>query len=233
MEWSLCWVANVEKQPDPDASQITGHIDFLKEKKAALSRQPDDVILAETDEGNLHHDVETADEYNAKILYAMSRFKLWLQEREKATTAEAEATTPGLSNLEFPNSGEAAGQTYFLMWRFDAIGELKRSHELQTRSTAYLSGSKVFPQEKSAMNLSTRSPVTGSRKRLRRRASRSMLITAVCVDVIGTGVLVTPDLNNSSQTSHLWGDHHDRHRVFLILHAEYVRVTRTSRAASA
>ncbi|KAL3182708.1 hypothetical protein MRX96_034616 [Rhipicephalus microplus] len=35
----------------------------------------------------------------------------------------------------------------------------------------------------------------------------------------------TPYLNNSSQTSHLLGDHHDRHCVFVILHAKHISLT--------
>ncbi|KAL3193563.1 hypothetical protein MRX96_016913 [Rhipicephalus microplus] len=34
--------------------------------------------------------------------------------------------------------------------------------------------------------------------------------------------IVTPYLNNSSQTSNLLGNHHEGHRVFVILHAEHV-----------
>ncbi|KAH8029455.1 hypothetical protein HPB51_000551 [Rhipicephalus microplus] len=53
-----------------------------------------------------------------------------------------------------------------------------------------------------------------------------MLITAVCVDVVGASVsMVTPYLNNSSQTSHLFGDHRGWHRAFAILHVKHIRLT--------
>ncbi|KAL3215749.1 hypothetical protein MRX96_033484 [Rhipicephalus microplus] len=48
----------------------------------------------------------------------------------------------------------------------------------------------------------------------------------MCVDVVSASVsMVTPYLNNSTQTSHLFGDHHDKHRVFVILHAKHVSLT--------
>ncbi|XP_075741915.1 uncharacterized protein LOC142793690 [Rhipicephalus microplus] len=106
---AIAMLSDLLQQPDPDASQITGHMDFLKDKEAALSRL-DEVILASTDAENLDHEVETADEYNEKILYAVSRAKFWLEEREKEATMQSRATGPGPSNLEFPSSGEAAWQ---------------------------------------------------------------------------------------------------------------------------
>ncbi|KAH8009961.1 hypothetical protein HPB51_023017 [Rhipicephalus microplus] len=49
---------------------------------------------------------------------------------------------------------------------------------------------------------------------------------SVCVDVVSASVfMVTPYLNNSSQTGHLLGNHHDRHRVFVILRAKHVSIT--------
>lgn len=102
-------LSDLLQQLNPDASQITGHMGFLKDKEAALSRL-DEVILASTDEENLDHEVETADEYNAKIFYAVSRAKFWLQEREKEATIQSRATGPRPSNLELPSSGEAAWQ---------------------------------------------------------------------------------------------------------------------------
>ncbi|KAH8038634.1 hypothetical protein HPB51_002758 [Rhipicephalus microplus] len=53
-----------------------------------------------------------------------------------------------------------------------------------------------------------------------------MLVTAMCVDVVSASVsMVAPYLNNSSQTSHILGDHHDRHRVFVNMHAKHVSLT--------
>lgn len=55
-----------------------------------------------------------------------------------------------------------------------------------------------------------------------RRTSTSMLVDAVCVDVVNASVsMVMSYLYNSPQTSHLLGDHDDRHRVFVILHAQH------------
>ncbi|XP_037518298.1 uncharacterized protein LOC119395079 [Rhipicephalus sanguineus] len=84
-------------------------MDYLKDKETALS-QLDDVILATTDEENLDQEVGTAQEYNEKILYAVSRAKFWLQERERNAGTQARATEPGPSYLRSPNSGDAAGQ---------------------------------------------------------------------------------------------------------------------------
>ncbi|KAH7968857.1 hypothetical protein HPB52_011954 [Rhipicephalus sanguineus] len=78
---ALTLLTDLLQQPDPDASQISGHMDYLKDKETALS-QLDDVVLATTDEENLDQEVGTAQEYNEKILYAVSRAKFWLQELE-------------------------------------------------------------------------------------------------------------------------------------------------------
>ncbi|KAH7969696.1 hypothetical protein HPB52_021578 [Rhipicephalus sanguineus] len=79
---ALTLLTDLLQQPDPDASQISGHMDYLKDKETALS-QLHDVILATTDEENLDQEVGTAQEYNEKILYAVSRAKFWLQERRR------------------------------------------------------------------------------------------------------------------------------------------------------
>ncbi|KAH8031215.1 hypothetical protein HPB51_014051 [Rhipicephalus microplus] len=83
---------------------------------------------------------------------------------------------------------------------------------------------KMSPQERRAINLTTQSLAAGTWKRLRRRASGLMLITAVSIGVNGASVLVTPDLNNSSQ-SHVSGNHHNMHPVFVVLHGEYFSLT--------
>ncbi|KAH7951282.1 hypothetical protein HPB52_007243 [Rhipicephalus sanguineus] len=106
---ALTLLTDLLQQRDPDASQISGHMDYLKDKETALS-QLDDVILATTDEENLDQEVGTAQEYNEKILYAVSRAKFWLQERERNAGTQARATEPGPSYLGSPNSGDAAGQ---------------------------------------------------------------------------------------------------------------------------
>ncbi|KAH7957802.1 hypothetical protein HPB52_022684 [Rhipicephalus sanguineus] len=106
---ALTLLTDLLQQPDPDASQISGHMDYLKAKETALS-QLDDVILATTDEENLDQEVGTVQEYNEKILYAVSRAKFRLQERERNAGTQARATEPGPSYLGSPNSGDAAGQ---------------------------------------------------------------------------------------------------------------------------
>ncbi|XP_037521503.1 uncharacterized protein LOC119398758 [Rhipicephalus sanguineus] len=106
---ALTLLTDLLQQPDPDASQISGHMDYLKDKETALSHL-DDVILETTDEENLDQEVGTAQEYNEKILYAVSRAKFWLQERERNAGTQARATEPGPSYIGSPNSGDAAGQ---------------------------------------------------------------------------------------------------------------------------
>ncbi|KAH7981610.1 hypothetical protein HPB52_000214 [Rhipicephalus sanguineus] len=54
---ALTLLTDLLQQPDPDASQISGHMDYLKHKETALS-QLDDVILATTDEENLDQEVQ-------------------------------------------------------------------------------------------------------------------------------------------------------------------------------
>ncbi|KAH7943819.1 hypothetical protein HPB52_011837 [Rhipicephalus sanguineus] len=49
---ALTLLTDLLQQQDPDASQISGHMDYLKDREEALS-QLDDVILATTDEQNL------------------------------------------------------------------------------------------------------------------------------------------------------------------------------------
>ncbi|KAH7951106.1 hypothetical protein HPB52_004737 [Rhipicephalus sanguineus] len=116
---ALALLTNLLQQPDPDASQISGHMDYLKNKETALS-QLDDVVLATTDEENLDQEVGTAQEYNERILYAVSRAKFWLQERERNAGTQARATEPGPSYLGSPNSGDAAGQIgYFICEHHD------------------------------------------------------------------------------------------------------------------
>ncbi|KAL3183908.1 hypothetical protein MRX96_056436 [Rhipicephalus microplus] len=80
----------------------------------------------------------------------------------------------------------------------------------------------VSLQERSSISLTTRLLVAGTWKRRSCRTS----INDVWVNVVSTSVsMVTPCLNNLSQTSHLLGDHHDKHRVFVILHAKHVSLT--------
>ncbi|KAH7963247.1 hypothetical protein HPB52_020256 [Rhipicephalus sanguineus] len=64
---ALTLLTDLLQQPDPDASQISGHMDYLKDREKALS-QLDDVILATTDEQNLDQEVGMAQEYNENIL---------------------------------------------------------------------------------------------------------------------------------------------------------------------
>ncbi|KAL3176334.1 hypothetical protein MRX96_010522 [Rhipicephalus microplus] len=53
-----------------------------------------------------------------------------------------------------------------------------------------------------------------------------MLITTVCVNIVGASMSMgTPYFNNSSQTSSFFSDHHVSHRVFVISHAKYVSLT--------
>nr|XP_037272742.1 uncharacterized protein LOC119164622 [Rhipicephalus microplus] len=102
--------------------------------------------------------------------------------------------------------------------------ELQCFHEPQTNTMIYQYRTKMSPQERRAINLTTQSLAAGTWKRLRRRASGLMLITAVSIGVNGASVLVTPDLNNSSQ-SHVSGNHHNMHPVFVVLHGEYFSLT--------
>ncbi|KAH8025355.1 hypothetical protein HPB51_007501 [Rhipicephalus microplus] len=107
---ALAMLPDLLQQPNPDAFQITGHMDFLKDTEARLSRL-DEVILASTNEENLDPEVKTADEYNGKIFYAVSQVKFRLQEREKESTVQTQPTGPGPSNLELSSSDEAPWQT--------------------------------------------------------------------------------------------------------------------------
>ncbi|KAH7957890.1 hypothetical protein HPB51_028126 [Rhipicephalus microplus] len=110
---------------------------------------------------------------------------------------------------------------------FVPSGAIKCLHEPQTSTTIYLYGSKVFrSQERSAISLTTRLLAARTWKTQSRRTSTSMLVNAVCVDVVSASVsMVTSYLNNSSQTSHLLGDYDDRHCVFVILHAQHISLT--------
>nr|XP_037283850.1 uncharacterized protein LOC119176595 [Rhipicephalus microplus] len=101
-------LSDLLQQPDSDASQINSHMDFLKDKEAALSRL-DDVILVATNKEDMNHEVEAASKYNEKILYAVSRATFRLQELEKATRAQERATGSGPNNYELPHFGNAAG----------------------------------------------------------------------------------------------------------------------------
>ncbi|KAH8030859.1 hypothetical protein HPB51_012199 [Rhipicephalus microplus] len=215
-------LSDLLQQPDLDTSQITSHMDFLKDNKAELSRL-DEVILATTDGEILDHEVGTAQEYK-KILYVVSRAKFWLQEREKMVSTQAQATEPGPSYLASSNSADAAGQTYLRCGVLLPSGAIKCLHEPQTSTTIYLYGSKVSgSQERSATSLTTRLLAARPWKTRSRRTNTPMLVNAVCVDVVSDSVsMVTPYLNNSSQTSHLLGNHDDRHRIFIILHAQHV-----------
>ncbi|KAH8023363.1 hypothetical protein HPB51_013201 [Rhipicephalus microplus] len=81
-------------------------------------------------------------------------------------------------------------------------------------------------QEGSAISLTTRLLAAGTWKTRSLRTSTSMLVNVMCVDVVSASVsMVTSYLNNSSQTSHLLGDDNDRHRDFVILHAQHVSLT--------
>ncbi|KAH8041178.1 hypothetical protein HPB51_013838 [Rhipicephalus microplus] len=133
---ALALLSDLLQQPDPDASRINGHVDFLKDKEAALSRLDDVIPGGNRTKKTWAMKWKQQASYNEKILYAASRATFWLQEREKATGTQARATRFWPNNHELPHFVEAAGQT-----------------------------------------------------------------------------------------SHLLGDHHDKHRVFVILHAEYVSLT--------
>ncbi|KAH8032892.1 hypothetical protein HPB51_003468 [Rhipicephalus microplus] len=102
-------LTNLLQQQDSDASQINGHIDYLKDKEAVLSKL-DDIILLNIDEEILDHEVGTAQEYNKKVFYVISRATFWLQERERTARTQAQATEPGPSCLRSLNSTDSADQ---------------------------------------------------------------------------------------------------------------------------
>ncbi|KAH8018554.1 hypothetical protein HPB51_008883 [Rhipicephalus microplus] len=106
---ALTLLTDLLQQPNPDASQINVHMGYLKDNEAVLSNL-DDIILVTTDQEILDHEVGTAQEYNEKILYAVSHAKFWLQERERTDRTQAQATEPGPSYLGSLNSADAAGQ---------------------------------------------------------------------------------------------------------------------------
>ncbi|KAH8041770.1 hypothetical protein HPB51_017892 [Rhipicephalus microplus] len=82
---ALALLSGLLQRLDSDAYQINGHMNFLKDKEAALSRL-EDVFLTATDAEDLDHEVEAANKYNKKILYALSRAKFWLQELDPGQT---------------------------------------------------------------------------------------------------------------------------------------------------
>ncbi|KAH7943590.1 hypothetical protein HPB52_009381 [Rhipicephalus sanguineus] len=107
---ALTQLTDLLQQTDPDLSEVSVQVDYLKDRESALSTL-DDAILALTDEENLDREVETAQDYSDKISYAIARAKYWLQERQQATRTHAQASGSGSSNLELPNSVDAPDQT--------------------------------------------------------------------------------------------------------------------------
>ncbi|XP_037525616.1 uncharacterized protein LOC119402539 [Rhipicephalus sanguineus] len=106
---ALTQLTDLLQQTDPDHSEVSVQVDYLKDRESALSTL-DDAILALTDEENLDREVETAQDYSDKISYAIARAKYWLQERQQATRTHAQASGSGSSKLELPNSVDAPDQ---------------------------------------------------------------------------------------------------------------------------
>ncbi|KAH7931796.1 hypothetical protein HPB52_025291 [Rhipicephalus sanguineus] len=92
------------RQTNSNLSEINVQLDYLKDKESAFWRL-DEVILAVTEEDNLDHKVEMAQD--DKISYAIARAEFWLQEREQATRTHAQASGPRSTNLDLPNSVDA------------------------------------------------------------------------------------------------------------------------------
>ncbi|KAH8009811.1 hypothetical protein HPB51_019880 [Rhipicephalus microplus] len=118
---------------------------------------------------------------------------------------------------------EAYIKAYYLMER--NLRDWIVEHSKAPRSICI--GARCFDLgERSAISLTTQLLAAGTWKMRSRRTSMSMLVNAVCVDVISASVsMVTSYLNNSSQTSHLLGDDNDRHCVFIILHTQHISLT--------
>ncbi|KAH7962143.1 hypothetical protein HPB52_014645 [Rhipicephalus sanguineus] len=107
---ALTQLTDLLQQTDPNISEVSVQLDYLKDRESTLSRL-DDAILAVTEEDDLDREVETTQDYSDKISYALARAKYWLQERHQATRTHAQASGFGSSNLELPNSVDAPGQT--------------------------------------------------------------------------------------------------------------------------
>ncbi|KAH7983790.1 hypothetical protein HPB52_014359 [Rhipicephalus sanguineus] len=107
---ALTQLTDLLQQTDPNVSEVSVQLDYLKDRESALSRL-DDAILAVTEEDDLDREVETAQDYSDKISYALACAKYWLQERHQATRTHAQASGSGSSNLELPNSVDAPDQT--------------------------------------------------------------------------------------------------------------------------
>ncbi|KAH7934972.1 hypothetical protein HPB52_024587 [Rhipicephalus sanguineus] len=71
---ALTQLTHLLQQTDPDLSEVSVQLDYLKDRESALSTV-DDAILAFTDEENLRRKVETAQEYSDKVSYAIARAK--------------------------------------------------------------------------------------------------------------------------------------------------------------
>ncbi|XP_037526429.1 uncharacterized protein LOC119403574 [Rhipicephalus sanguineus] len=62
----LTQLTDLLQQMDPDLSEVSVELNYLKDKRSTLSRL-DDAIVAVTDQDKLGHDVETAQDYSEKI----------------------------------------------------------------------------------------------------------------------------------------------------------------------
>ncbi|KAH7946890.1 hypothetical protein HPB52_005664 [Rhipicephalus sanguineus] len=67
---ALTQLTDLLQQTDPDLSEVSVQVDYLKDRESALSTL-DDAILALTDEENLDREVETAQDYSEKISCAI------------------------------------------------------------------------------------------------------------------------------------------------------------------
>ncbi|KAH7935337.1 hypothetical protein HPB52_006417 [Rhipicephalus sanguineus] len=128
---ALTQLTDLLQQTDPDLSEVSVQVDYLKDRESALSTL-DDAMLALTDEENLDREVETAQDYSDKISYAIARAKYWLQERQQATRTHAQASGSGSSNLELPNSVDAPDQVREQRQRSTPEDRIRRAKDLLT-----------------------------------------------------------------------------------------------------
>ncbi|KAH8025016.1 hypothetical protein HPB51_002912 [Rhipicephalus microplus] len=106
---ALTLLTNLLQQPDSDASHISGHIVYLKDKEAVLSML-NNIILVTTNEDILDQEVGTVPEYSETILFVVSRAQFWLRERERTARTQDQATETRPGHLGSVNSADAAGQ---------------------------------------------------------------------------------------------------------------------------
>ncbi|KAH7940360.1 hypothetical protein HPB52_023547 [Rhipicephalus sanguineus] len=106
---ALAQLMDLLQETNPDLSEGSVQLDYLKDEGSALSIL-DDAVLAGTDEDNLDREVETAQDYSDKVSGALVRAKYQLEGRHQATRTHAQASGSESSNIDLPNSVDAPDQ---------------------------------------------------------------------------------------------------------------------------